>query len=430
MDKRRPRSETIYERAKQIIPGGVNSPVRALKGFGILPVIVERGHGAIIEDVDGNQYIDYCCGWGALIHGHNPGFIVEALQTQLKKGSSFGITTEIEVEIAEKVVALLPSIEMIRFVSSGTEALMSAIRLAKTATGRSTILKFEGHYHGHSDALLIRAGSGVSTLPNSTSQGIASAVQHGTLSLPFNDFAACRRVLRSRQDIAAVVLEPVTANMGVVLPERGFLEMLREETLTSGALLIFDEVVTGFRLGLQGAQGLFGITPDLTCLGKVVGGGFPAAAYGGKKKWMEYVAPLGKMYQAGTLSGFPLAMAAGKAAITGLEEPEFFIKLAEMARRLVTPIRASIQRKRIPVAVTQIGSMLTIFFGKDAVTTYADLQDLDQTAFVNFFCHMLARGIYLPPAQSESWFLSAAHTAEQIDQTVAGILEFFDIFYH
>jgi len=429
MSKRRPRAQAIYEKATQVIPGGVNSPVRAFKGLGVDPMIVEKGKGALIEDADGNVYIDYCCSWGALIHGHNPDFLIKEVKQQLENGLSFGISTEIEMEIATKIVNILPSVEMVRFVSSGTEAVMSATRLARAVTGKPVIIKFEGHYHGHSDCLLIKAGSGVAKLPEASSQGVTFDMVKQTLCLPFNDFESCRNVLRNRQDIAAVLLEPVTANMGVVLPESGFLEMLREETEKCGALLIFDEVVTGFRLGLQGAQGYFGIDPDLTCLGKVIGGGFPAAAYGGKKRWMQAMAPLGNVYQAGTLSGFPLAMAAGIAAIEGVERPGFYRNLEALTKRLVEPIEAYVKDHSLPVAVRSLGSMVTLFFGVEEVKSYSDLKELDPVAFKAFFAHMLERGIYLPPSQVEAWFVSSAHTKEQIDQTVDAVLDFLKNYY-
>ncbi len=426
---KRLRSQEIYERSCAVIPGGVNSPVRAFKGLNVDPLIVEKGKGAIIEDVDGHCYIDYCCGWGALIHGHNPPFLIEAARKQLEKGLSFGIATRIEAEMAELVVHHVPSIEMVRFVSSGTEATMSALRLARAATGKSAIVKFEGHYHGHSDGLLIKAGSGVSKLPEASSQGVPPEFVKHTICLPFNDFDICRQVLRERTDIAAVILEPITANMGIVTPEPGFLEMLREETTKAGILLIFDEVVTGFRHGLGGAQQHFGIDPDLTCLGKIIGGGFPAAAYGGKKQWMEMMAPLGNVYQAGTLSGFPVAMAAGKVAIKALERPNFYHELDDKSMRLTTPIQDYIEKHQLPVSLKVVGSMITLFFGVTTVKNYQDLKALDPLAFREFFAFMLARGIYLPPSQVEAWFISSAHTHDQLDFTATTVIEFLRNYY-
>jgi glutamate-1-semialdehyde 2,1-aminomutase len=428
MQKRRPRSKEIYDAASKVIPGGVNSPVRAFKGLND-PLIVERAKGSVLVDADGNEYIDYCCGWGALLHGHNPDFLVQAMKRQFEKGLSFGISTQIEGEIAELIVNALPSMEMIRFVSSGTEAVMSAIRLARGVTGRPAIVKFEGHYHGHSDSLLVKAGSSVAELPQASSQGVPSDIIKHTLCLPFNDFESCRNVLRTRRDIAGVILEPVTANMGVVLPEDGFLEMLREETRRAGALLIFDEVVTGFRLGFTCAQGLFGIDPDLTCLGKIIGGGFPAAAFGGKREFMQHMAPLGNVYQAGTLSGFPVAMAAGIAALQELQKPGFFEHLEAMTKRLVDPIKQYVKKHSLPVFVNSCGSMMTLFFGVESVKSYSDLKNLDKEIFKAFFAHMLDRGIYLPPSQYEAWFVSSAHAPEQIDYTrdaILAILENFD----
>ncbi|MBS3904243.1 MAG: glutamate-1-semialdehyde 2,1-aminomutase [Simkania sp.] len=429
MSLRRPRSEVNFLEASTLIPGGVNSPVRAFKGLGVDPLVVEKGEGAIIEDVDGNCYIDYCNSWGALIHGHNAENIVEAAQTQLAKGSSFGITTAVETEIARRIIGHIPSIDMLRFVSSGTEATMSAIRLARAATGKSTIVKFEGHYHGHSDCLLIKAGSGVAQLPESSSLGVPPAFVQYTRCLPFNDFDACRKLLQENHDIAAVLLEPVTANMGVVVPKPGFLEMLREETSKRGILLIFDEVVTGFRLGLHGAQGLFNIDPDLTCLGKIIGGGFPAAAYGGKKQWMELVAPLGGVYQAGTLSGFPVAMAAGNAALAALERPGFYEELQEKTERLAQPIQQYIHEQALPVALQKIGSMFTLYFGVNKVETYGDLKGLDVQAFRLFFAFMLEQGIYIPPSQVEAWFISSAHSEKEIDRTAKAVVGFLREYY-
>ncbi len=422
----RPRSEEIYRKSCKIAPGGVNSPVRAFKGLDVDPLIVEKGDGSIIEDVDGNRYIDYCLGWGCLIHGHNPPFVISAIQKQLAKGLSFGIATEIEADFAEMVVDLVPSIEMIRFVSSGTEATMSAIRLARGVTGKPAIVKFEGHYHGHSDGLLIKAGSGVTKLPESSSQGVPFDYVKHTICLSFNDFDLCRKVLRERDDIACVILEPITANMGVVMPEPGFLAMLREETAKKGILLIFDEVVTGFRHCLGGAQELFDIDPDLTCLGKVIGGGFPAAAYGGKKRYMEQMAPLGNVYQAGTLSGFPPAMAAGRASLQALTRPGFYEELEEKSARLLAPIRQCIEQHDLPVTLQAKGSMITLYFGVGKVQCYQDLKGVDVKAFRDFFAFMLERGIYLPPSHVEAWFVSSAHTNEQIDYTAQTIVEFLE----
>lgn len=424
MSSDRPRSKKIFQEALAIIPGGVNSPVRAGSHLGITPLVVERGKGAYIEDVDGHLYIDYCCGFGSLIHGHNPDFIRAAVEEQFAKGASFGISTPIEKELAEMVVKAFPSIEMVRFVSSGTEAVMSALRLARAATGKDTIIKFEGHYHGHLDALLVKAGSSVLALCEATSLGVPSSFTEHTVSLPFNDEESFLQALEGRDDIAAVILEPIVANMGVVLPNEGFLKMVREETRKRGILLIFDEVVTGFRLGLQGAQGMYRIEPDLTCLGKIIGGGFPAAAFGGKRKWMEMVAPLGGVYQAGTLSGFPLAMAAGKSAIKALQNGRAYQELEEKGKRLTQPILDYIDQHALPATLSCKGSMLSLFFGIRGCSSYRDVQNLDRELFCQFFRFMLSKGIYIPPAPAEAWFISLAHQNKELDHTANSVIEF------
>lgn len=425
----RPRSETLYKKACLLIPGGVNSPVRSFKDVRLSPpMIVESGSGAIVRDVDGKEYIDYCMSWGALILGHAHPVIVDAAVAQMQRGSSFGIATFLEIEMAEKIASFIPSIEKTRLVSSGTEATMTAMRLARGYTEKPKILKFSGHYHGHSDALLIQAGSGVASLnPIATSKGVNSAVIADTLCLPFNDFHAVRSFFRTdpRADrVAAVILEPVTGNMGVVLPETGFLEMLREETARVGALLIFDEVITGFRVGLQGAQGLFGIDPDLTCLGKVMGGGFPAAAVGGKQKILDCLAPLGQVYQAGTLSGNPVAVAAGLAALRTAEKPGFYADLEQKANRITHPVQEAIRAKNLNACVNQCGSMFSLFFGVPKVTCKEDLAKLDQELFVRLFRFLFNQGIYLPPSSHEAWFISSAHTEAQLDFTAKKIVDF------
>ena len=425
----RPRSEAIYEKACSLIPGGVNSPVRSFKGLGLTPpLIAESGAGARIRDADGNEYIDYCMSWGALILGHAHPAIVDAAVAQMRRGSSFGIATNLEVEMAEKIAALIPSVEKTRLVSSGTEAAMTALRLARGYTEKPKILKFSGHYHGHSDALLVQAGSGVLSLnPIATSKGVNPAILADTLVFPFNDFERVRSFFRTdprAEALAAVILEPVTGNIGVVLPEPGFLEMLREETLRAGALLIFDEVITGFRLGLASAQGLFGIEPDLSCFGKVIGGGFPVAAVGGKQKILDALAPLGEVYQAGTLSGNPVAVAAGLAALREVEKPGFYEALEEKANRVTGPVKEAIQFKNLNACVNQCGSMFSLFFGIREVKSKEDLTKLDQGLFVRLFRTLFERGIYLPPSSHEAWFVSSAHTHAELDFTADQIVDF------
>ena len=418
----RPRSERIFQEAAQVLPGGVNSPVRAFPGLPISPLVVESGSGAMIKDADGHTYIDYCGSWGALILGHNHPAIMSAVHIQLAKGTSFGITTAIETEFAQLINRLYPSMQKLRFVSSGTEATMTAIRLARGFTGKPTVVKFEGNYHGHTDCLLVKAGSGVANLPESSSAGVPQPFVQHTICLPYNNAEMARQLLRSRSDIACVIVEPVAGNMGVVAPEPGFLETLREETERCGALLIFDEVITGFRVALRGMQGLRGIAPDLTCLGKIIGGGFPAAAFGGRAEIMNELAPLGRVYQAGTLSGFPVAMAAGKAAIEQVQREGFYRELEEKAARFVAPIVAAVEERGLPVHLQRVGSMMTLFLGKTRDT-------LDKEAFRALFLHLFENGIYIPPLQQEAWFISSAHTEEQLRKTARAILDFFDKYY-
>ncbi len=426
----RTNSETIFAKSCSVIPGGVNSPVRSFKSVGISPpLIVASGKGDTITDADGKKYIDYCGSWGALILGHAHPQIVGAVQAQMALGSSFGIATEIEGTLAQKIVDLIPSIEKLRFVSSGTEATMTAMRLARGFTNRSKIIKFSGHYHGHSDSLLIQAGSGVAALnPIATSKGVNPKVIADTICLPFNDFKTVQNFFRASKDasdVAAVILEPITGNMGTILPEEGFLEMLRDETQKNGTLLIFDEVITGFRVGLQGAQGLYGILPDLTCLGKIIGGGFPAAALGGKKEILDYLAPLGPVYQAGTLSGNPIAMRAGIETLELLEKPYFYKDLQKKTNRLIEPLEEMITHTKTPACLQQCGSMFSLFFGLKKVSSKEDLQHLDEATFVKLFQYLFERGIYIPPSSHEAWFISMAHTEEHLDYTAECIRSFF-----
>ncbi len=425
----RKNSELIFAKNCTVIPGGVNSPVRSFKSVGMSPpMIVESGLGDTIRDVDGKEYIDYCGSWGALILGHAHPHIVQAVQNQMTKGSSFGISTEIEGKMAQKIVDLIPSIEKIRFVSSGTEATMTAMRLARGFTEKPKIVKFTGHYHGHSDSLLIQAGSGVASLnPLATSKGVGPNIIADTLCLPFNDFQTVRAFFRTNplaSQVAAVILEPITGNMGTVLPEDGFLEMLREETSKIGALLIFDEIITGFRVGLQGVQGLYKITPDLTCLGKIIGGGFPVAAVGGKKEIMDHLAPLGQVYQAGTLSGNPVAMRAGLETLHMIDTPDFYATLQKKTNRLTLPIQELLLKTNKNGCLQQCASMFSIFFGLKKVISKENLSHLDEAKFVRLFKYLFERGVYIPPSAHEAWFISSAHTNTHIDYTLDCIRSF------
>lgn len=410
----RKKCDAIFEASRQIIPGGVNSPVRSFPGWNMTPLIATRGEGAYVWDADGNRYVDYCGSWGALILGHAHPAVAEAAICQVKNGSSFGMATPYELQLAAKICHHLPSIEKIRFVSSGTEATMSAIRVARGYTGKNKIIKFEGHYHGHSDGLLIKAGSGV-TFIGASSKGVPADFVKHTICLPFNDIEALRECLKSSDDIAAIILEPIAANMGLVPAEHDFIQALREETHKRGIVLIFDEVISGFRVGLKGAQGYYGITPDMTCLGKVIGGGFPAAAFGGKAAIMDQLAPLGSVYQAGTLSGNPVAMQAGLAALKEIEEPHFFEKLETKTLPLVEALRRMIHDYHLTACVNHLGSMFTPFFGK---TEVKQKEPLDQDLYRHFFTALFEQGIYLSPSPYEASFLSSAHTADHVEQFV------------
>ncbi len=421
------KSKQIYNSACGVIPGGVNSPVRSFRHLGMDPLIVESGKNGRIIDVDGNSYIDFCCSWGALILGHAQKQVIDGVYQQMQKGISFGIATEIEEKMARLIVKLVPSLEKIRFVSSGTEATMTAMRIAKGVTGRSKIIKFTGHYHGHSDALLVQAGSGVVSLnPIATSMGVNPSTIADTLCFPFNDFEKILSFFRSpeAQHVAAVILEPVTGNMGVVLPEDGFLQMLREETKRLGILLIFDEVITGFRIGLSGAQGFFKIEPDLSCFGKVIGGGFPVAAVGGRAEYLDALAPLGKVYQAGTLSGNPVAMRGGLETLGILQQEGFYEELEKKTDRMTQPLIAALEKKN--GCLQRFGSMFNIFFGVKKVRSKEDLKALDEEMFIRFFKYLFERGVYISPSSHEAWFLSSAHLNEEIDYTVKCITQFIE----
>ncbi|MGE5567536.1 MAG: glutamate-1-semialdehyde 2,1-aminomutase [Rhodospirillales bacterium] len=415
------RSKALFERAQKSIPGGVNSPVRAFRGVGGTPPFVVRGQGSHIVDADGKDYVDYVCSWGPLLLGHRHPEIVEALERALQTGTSFGIPTEGEVELAEAICEAVPSIEMVRLVNSGTEATMSALRLARAATGRDLIVKFEGCYHGHVDSLLAKAGSGVATLGIPDTAGVPQSFASTTITLPFNNLRALTECFDLYKDkIAAVIVEPVVGNMGCVPPAPGFLQALRETTARNGALLIFDEVMTGFRVAFGGAQQLYGIHPDLTTLGKVLGGGLPIGAYGGRRDLMSMVAPSGPVYQAGTLSGNPLAVSAGLAMLRYLKShPEVYTQLEVRTARLAAAAPSSIN-------VNRVGSMFTFFFTSAPVTDFDSAMKSDRTRFAEFHRWMLDRGFYLPPSQFEAAFVSAAHTEEDIERTVEAARAWFN----
>jgi len=426
--RKKENSRKLHDRARQVIPGGVNSPVRAFGAVGGEPPIIVRGEGARIWDADGNEYLDYVGSWGPLILGHAAPQVVEAVIAAAKNGMSFGASTPAEADLAELVIAAFPHIQKVRFVSSGTEATMSAIRLARAFTKRKYIIKFEGCYHGHADALLVKAGSGVATLGIPGSAGILEELAQFTLALPFNDVKAIEQTFsRFKGQIACVIAEPVVGNMGCVLPVSGYMESLREITKREGTLLIFDEVMTGFRIAFGGAQEKYGITPDLTTLGKIIGGGLPVGAYGGPAEIMNMVAPLGLVYQAGTLSGNPLAMAAGIATLTLLREKknEIYPRLDRLTQQLVSGVLEAAKDAGVALQANRAGSMFTWFFTKNAVTDWNSAAQCDTAAFGRFFCAMLDRGIYLPPSQFEAAFLSTAHTAEDIQRTIQAARQSF-----
>ncbi len=417
-----PKSEALLQEAIKVIPGGVNSPVRAFKSVGFTPRFITSGSGSHITDEDGNEYIDYVGSWGPLILGHANQQVLDALESAMKAGLTFGAPTKREVELAELIIEFVPSIEMVRLVSSGTEAAMSAIRLARGFTGRDKIIKFSGCYHGHSDALLAKAGSGAATFSLPDSLGVPAGVVAGTLIAPYNDLDVVRDLLaRNEGAVAAVIVEPVAGNMGVVPPESGFLEGLREVCSASGALLIFDEVITGFRLAPGGAQELYGVRPDLTCLGKILGGGLPAAAFGGRKDIMAMLAPVGGVYQAGTLSGNPLAVAAGMATLSILRRDNPYPLLEAQAAKLAGGVTDILKSKGIPHTLNRVGSMMSLFFNPGPVRSYEEALQSDRDAFAAFFGKMLNNGVYLAPSAFEAWFVGAAHSDADIEATLGAV---------
>lgn len=416
------RSRELFDDAQRYIPGGVDSPVRAYKAVGGVPPFIVRGKGSKLYDVDGNEFIDYVGSWGPLILGHSPPPVVAALRRAIEDGTSFGAPTELEVTLAKMVSAAMPSLEMVRFVNSGTEATMSALRLARAFTGRDKIVKFEGCYHGHADGLLIKGGSGLATLGIPDSAGVPVSYAQNTLVAPYNNADAVAQLFeRYPGQIAAVIVEPVAANMGVVVPQEGFLSRLRSLTKESGALLIFDEVITGFRVGYGGAQALYDITPDLTCLGKIIGGGLPVGAYGGRRDIMQMIAPLGPVYQAGTLSGNPLAMTAGIEALKALSAPKVYRQLEERASRLEKGIVTAAADAGVSLKVARVASLLTAFFTGEPVVDYDSAKRSDTELFGKFFHELLEQGIYWPPSQFEAAFISLAHSEKDIETTVAAV---------
>jgi glutamate-1-semialdehyde 2,1-aminomutase len=425
------RSREIFARAEQVLVGGVNSPVRAFRSVGGEPFVVDHGQGQFLYDADGNELLDYVCSWGAMLLGHAHPAVTAAIGEQGRKGTSFGATTELEVELATLITRAIPQIEKIRFVSSGTEATMSALRLARGVTGRDLLVKFEGNYHGHSDSFLSQSGSGLATLGIAECPGVPQALASLTLNAPYNDLNAVEGLFAKHQNkIAAIIVEPIAANMGVVLPEPGFLAGLREVATKNGALLIVDEVITGFRLRNGSAQELLGVEADITTLGKIIGGGVPVAAYGGRAELMNHVAPLGPVYQAGTLAGNPLAMSAGIATLKQLAAPGFYEAIAQRARTLVDGLRDAAAKAGVAAQVNAIGSLATIFFVAEPVRNYSDAKKSDTKRYGEFFRNMLDQGIFLAPSQFEAAFVSAAHTDADVEHTLAAARTTFENLSH
>ncbi|MDA0691183.1 MAG: glutamate-1-semialdehyde 2,1-aminomutase [Nitrospinae bacterium] len=415
----RSKSEELFSRAQSVMPGGVNSPVRAFKAVGGHPLFIKKGQGARITDVDGSEFIDYVSSWGPLIFGHAHPEIVEAIRHQAGLGTSFGAPTKLEIILAEKVVQAVPSMDVVRMVNSGTEAVMSAIRLARGITGRDKILKFEGCYHGHADSMLVKAGSGLMSLGIPECPGIVADLAKNTLTLPYNDSSSVDNLFAEQGDeIACIIVEPIAGNMGVVPPQPGFLQTLRDVTRRSGTLLIFDEVISGFRVGLGGAQELYDILPDLTCLGKIIGGGLPVGAYGGTKEIMDQVSPTGSIYQAGTLSGNPLAMAAGIKMLELLSAPGVYEDLEAKSEKLCAGFKDNVQKLGIHARFTRVGAMFSMFFTSEEIVDFHSVKTCDTEFFKRYFNAMLDAGIYIAPSQFESGFMSAVHTQDDINQTI------------
>lgn len=420
------KSARLYARALELMPGGVNSPVRAFRGVGGTPLFIRSAVGPFITDVDDRRFVDYVGSWGPMILGHADNEILDALTSLAKRGTSFGAPNELEVELAEEIVAAVPSIEMVRMVNSGTEATMSAIRLARGATSRDKLIKFEGCYHGHADSLLVKAGSGVATLGLPDSPGVPASLAQHTITVPFNDAGAVENVFNAHDNIAAVIVEPVAGNMGVVPPRVDFLGRLRQITLRHGALLIFDEVMTGFRVARGGAQELYGVMPDITCLGKIIGGGLPVGAYGGSRDVMSNIAPAGSIYQAGTLSGNPLAMGAGLLTLRRLKQPEFYESLERTSAKLCKGLSRAAEDAGFTTVTNRVGSMWTSFFTGQSVSNWTTANTSDRNLYGRFFHAMLDNGVYLAPSQFEAAFVSIAHTDEVIEQTVEAAKNAFE----
>ena len=413
------RSKELFQKACKVMPGGVNSPVRAFKSVGGSPLFIKKARGSKVWDVDGNEYIDYVGSWGPLIFGHAHPQIVEALKRQVELGTSYGAPTELEIELAELVVSAVPSLEVVRMVNSGTEAVMSAIRLARGVTGRDKIIKFEGCYHGHVDSMLVKAGSGLASLGIPECPGIVGDLAKHTLTIPFNDIKKVEELFEAEgKNIACIIVEPIGGNMGVVPPKIGFLEKLREVTNRAGALLIFDEVMTGFRVALGGAQSLYGVQPDLTCLGKIIGGGLPVGAYGGSKQLMDNIAPTGSIYQAGTLSGNPLAMTAGIEMLKLLSTPSIYDDLERKSEKLCAGFKSNVMKLGITASFTRVGSMFSMFFTAEDVVDFESAKSSDMNFFKSYFTALLEEGVYIAPSQFEAGFLSVVHTDEEIEQTI------------
>ncbi len=424
---KRDNSHRMYERARKFIPGGVNSPVRACKSVGTEPLFIDRAEGCKIYDADGNVFIDYVGSWGPMILGHRNPFVMDAVTRVLDRGSSFGAPTDLETRLAELIIDAMASIDMVRMVNSGTEATMSAIRLARAVTGRDTIIKFDGCYHGHADTLLVEAGSGVATLGIPGSPGVPEDVVKHTLSLPYNDGDCFKKVMESKGDrIACVIVEPIAGNMGLVPPVDGFLEALRELTEKTGSILIFDEVMTGFRVAYGGAQSLYGISPDITCLAKIIGGGLPVGAYGGRRDIMAHIAPQGPVYQAGTLSGNPLAMAAGIATLDQLKTPGIYDILENRSLRLEEGLNNVVAQSSVDALIQRVGSMLGMFFTNRQVENFNDAKTCNRGLYSDFYKGMLEEGVYLAPSQFESIFVSLAHDEDDIDQTLSAVEKVLD----